>query len=181
MRLFVGLKLDQSQQQALAAIQSDVQQRLHDCPLQWHEHHNLHITLQFIGEVTPPQCQRLIQQLPAMPLAEHLTFAPQHIDWFPTPTKPIVLAVHYQHSANTARLLAVIANAIAASDIPVKPEARPFRAHITLARNKKRIKSTAINLADMKPPALTFSHYHLFESCYQQGALHYKSLAQYKI
>ncbi len=182
MRLFVGLKLNEAQRQALVQIQQAYHLQLAQLPLHWSQQDNFHITLRFIGEVTEQQSKLLIQHLPNGLLNQNLHFDFKKIDWFPSLRKPIVLAAHYQHSNTIDRLLHAINTALESSATTFKKETKGFRAHVTLARNNKRAQIRALKQIEHPTmPSLSFSHYHLFESCYRDGQLRYVSLADYHI
>lgn len=120
--------------------------------VRWTKPENLHITLQFLGEVRGEDIDGIIAAVtkalatgvPPMEISLH------DLHWYPDPHRPRVLALDVVPQANLAQLSEIIGNAVKATGYEI--EERPFRAHMTIGRIKTD-KIQALNfLSEVAPP-----------------------------
>lgn len=130
-RAFIAIDLPASLQEALSLVQEP----LHKAPgrLAIVDPSLLHITLKFLGELSPDQVARVIEELkslefPAYPVSIRGISANN-------PTRPRVIWAKVQDEGKTAALAGLIDSAL--ETIGVSRETRPFRPHITIARVKE--------------------------------------------
>lgn len=101
--------------------------------LRWTAPDNRHLTLCFLGDTTIGQGLATADALRAPVAAlEPFTVTLQSADWFPSARHPVVLALHGEVDAPLRALASAVMEA--AADCGFPREARPFRAHVTLAR-----------------------------------------------
>ncbi|MDG6251777.1 RNA 2',3'-cyclic phosphodiesterase, partial [Methanocalculus sp.] len=127
-RAFIAIDLPASLQEALSLVQEP----LHKAPgrLAIVDPSLLHITLKFLGELSPDQVARVIEELkslefPAYPVSIRGISANN-------PTRPRVIWAKVQDEGKTAALAGLIDSAL--ETIGVSRETRPFCPHITIAR-----------------------------------------------
>ena len=135
MRQFLALDLPPDLHDALATIQAGLRPRLPDW--RWVRPEGIHLTVRFLGEVGAEQDARCREAWRAVARAQ---FAPSFqlagVGTFPSPRAPRVLWVGVDEPAASRGRLAALADALerAACEQGFDAEARPFRAHLTLAR-----------------------------------------------
>lgn len=136
MRLFVAVEIDERARQAADAVQQRLQKALDSTvTVRWVSPENLHLTVRFIGHVDEARAPEVIAVL-----AAPLDIAPFDIELggcgaYPPRAAPRVLwigvtqglpSLASMHDAFNQRL----------RTFGFEPEARPFSAHLTLARVK---------------------------------------------
>jgi 2'-5' RNA ligase len=137
MRLFIAVNFTNEVRDAIAAAIQRIP--VNDPPWRWAHQSTWHVTLKFLGD-TPPQDVDPISDCIQSVCSRHTSF-PLELDslgGFPNLSRPRVLfyAVHQGKEA-----LAQIAAEIDTSlyeKLGIPKEERPFRAHATVARIKKR-------------------------------------------
>ncbi len=136
MRAFLALAPDPAAQTVLCRYQRRLARASWAHQVKWVAETNLHLTIRFLGEVTPAVQAELVGRLEA---ALSQPGAPGRLElelteprWFPSARQPRTLACLVPE---TPPLMALAALAEAsARDAGLPPEERPFRAHITLGR-----------------------------------------------
>jgi 2'-5' RNA ligase len=90
---------------------------------------NLHLTLAFLGPVGP-EVRRCAEEVADVVSAAPFTLEFTHLGFFPRPR------VVWSGCDQTPEALIALVNALRAGleDCGIQPEARPYRAHLTLAR-----------------------------------------------
>lgn len=141
MRVFIGIKPDGEVRETIQKAMKPF--RKMSSPIKWVKPENIHLTLKFVGEIDPDQNARLLKglmetrfQLP--PITLNITgfgkFGPgRNLDIFWAGIEP---------NPDLKRLFERMENTL--SDNGFSRETRPFKPHITLGRNKKRIELTSI-------------------------------------
>ncbi len=138
MRLFVAVNFTGQVRDAVAdAIE---RLRLYNPPWRWAHRDNWHVTVKFLGETLPRDVEPITRCLQDIS-ARHTTFAMSlsGLGGFPDLSRPRVLFFSVeQGKEELTRLAADVENGLfEAAGIP--RENRPFRAHATVARIKKRL------------------------------------------
>jgi 2'-5' RNA ligase len=138
-RTFIGIKLNE---QALSFLGTFKQQHT-KAPwtnhIRWTKDANIHITVRFLGDLTPEQIEQVKTGLTVL-LEKQTAFevvmtAPQP---FPSVKKARMLA-SLIHKNPVLQQLAEDIEKIAV-EAGVAPEERPFKGHITVGRFRKRVK-----------------------------------------
>lgn len=135
LRLFVALDLPGRHRGALARRLVEVEPDLP--PARWVREENLHLTLVFLGSTGPDRVPDLAAALfPAFAAVPRFEAALGAAGTFP-PQRPARVAwVGLRAGPALAALQANVARS-AADALGVEPEARPFHAHVTVARPKR--------------------------------------------
>lgn len=154
-RCFLALAPDTATRDALAAapLPASVQAAAPD---------DLHLTLAFLGAVTPAQGQSLIQALPH--LARKLPPLPfQHNATWPNTDAPRVEVACYAFAPELQALLSDTHAVLRQLGLPI--EARPFRPHVTLGRYPRHATPVAGQQpAILMPPTARFTAIGLYTS-----------------
>lgn len=183
-RCFIGLTPDLPTRTILAAYRTPSQARatLFD---------DLHLTLAFLGGLTQEQAETLADALPALALAvPPLRF--DGLESWPEDEPARVMVATYRVPPPLAKLVENVQQRVRGMGLPV--DARPFRAHVTLARYVKRIiaESATISLpssstsanppaapqAPCRLPAAAFTQLALYTRSDEPGGPRYRVLAQ---
>jgi RNA 2',3'-cyclic 3'-phosphodiesterase len=133
---------------------------------------NLHMTLVFLGKVSPGQrecAQRAAAGVAAAPFSLEL----DHLGHWPRPR------VVWSGPGDTPRPLVELVSALQAalSDCGFPPEARPFRAHVTVARKV----ASPMDPISHEPVHWPVEAFHLMESRTLPGGVRYTSLARWPL
>jgi len=135
MRMFLGIALDPSATEALIRLAANL--RRPGDNLRWQPPESLHVTLVFLGSVTPTQHACLIDHLATL-IAPPATIELDGIGAFERP------GILYAYVTPTPSLLHLQRAVTAVTQqCGFTPELRPYRPHITLARGKRSIPSFA--------------------------------------
>ena len=151
MRLFVAIELPDSIKQELVRLQEHIKKSCGSCPARWVAPGNVHLTLNFLGDVSASKfddLKRAVAQTSGGADGFDLTLA--ELGAFPNLERPRVIWVGIRGDLN--RLLALQKNLEQSiSALGITPENRPFSPHLTLARvgdevfaaDKKRLGAAA--------------------------------------
>jgi len=167
LRLFVGLDLPDLVREALASLRPD--------PDVWRpvKPEALPVTLAFLGS-RPPSDVDLIRPLivpgPAPPLAlGSVLLLP--------PRRARVLTVELEDPAGAlAALQARVSAGLAAAGV-YTPEKRPFRAHVTIARLRPRVRPPRSSLLEVEPLEFAGRALTLYASRLHPSGARYEALA----
>jgi 2'-5' RNA ligase len=166
-RLFVAIDIDAATRAAAAGVIQRVERRLR-ADVKWVAPENLHITVQFIGHVGDADAER-IRAAMAPPLAVRpFAIRVAALGAFPPRGGPRVIWCGVE---GADRELAAVHGEVAGrlkAAAAVEPEARPFRAHLTIGRYRTpgraadRTALGAIEVGLLGTPAI--DHITLYES-----------------
>ena len=178
-RCFVALDLPATVQQALAEFQKDLQSIR--APVAWVKPDKVHVTLKFLGDVTPDQVTAL-QTTMLQVAARSAPFAlqPASCGAFPTLKQMRVIwvglqgdmeQVHTLHHNVEQELLT----------LGFAPEDRPYRAHLTLGRVKGRshlyqLQQALVQHQDFHAEAFDVSEVVLYKSELRPEGVRYTAL-----
>jgi 2'-5' RNA ligase len=137
MRLFLAIDLPPRVRDAVAEVQERTRR---SCPgWRWVRPEGIHLTLRFLGEVTPADEARQ-RETWRRAVAGHprVRFDVGGLGVFPGGGRPRVLWLGVK-DASPAGDLAALAEALeeTARELGFEPDERPFRAHLTLARAER--------------------------------------------
>lgn len=187
MRAFIAFELPDELRAALAAISVGLRNSLPDAPLSWVPASNMHLTLKFLGEISPAQVPAIAAVL--QPLSE--SYAPIPISLsglgaFPNLRRPRVLWAGLQAPPALTRLAAEVEAALQAHGFAREP--RAFTPHLTLARVRREAQPA--QLAGLQPALVTqhmpaasgvLEQLVLFESQLKRSVAVYNSLVRIQL
>jgi 2'-5' RNA ligase len=187
MRLFVALEIPAAVRDNLAAQMKelrDLSAQVADKRPRWVRPENLHVTLKFIGEVSPAKLEGIRGALAAIhaDAPVHLQF--RGLGFFPNEQYPHVLWAGIEASANLPSLAANVESALEAQD--VAREDRAFKPHLTLARFEppgmhEKLRAMIQQNSKRGFGSLQPREFHLIESKLKPGGAEYTSLASFPI
>lgn len=120
---------------------------------------NLHVTLKFLGQIEPVLVQR-VGSLLAEVASQHSAFELEvrGLGAFPTPRRArVIWAGLAAGAAELGRLAARVDAGLA--ELGFAPEARPFAAHVTLARVREPQRDAGLAAALEAGPAREFGRF----------------------
>jgi 2'-5' RNA ligase len=127
-------------------------QRLRPMPARvtWVRPENLHLTLQFLGDVSADQIATFAAQLrPELALLSPFEATLRGVGVFPNPRRPSVIWAGFESANDEAAVIHPIV-ARAAGAIGLAPETRPFAPHVTLGRVRRESQKGGV-LASLEP------------------------------
>lgn len=151
MRLFIAIEISEEIRNALAQIQAHLKYAGAD--VKWVEKDNVHLTLKFLGEVSPDKAdeiKRILDEIAKETRPFEITV--KEIGAFPKIECPRVIWVGFDKGANESKILAERIDE-ALSKIGFREESRPFASHLTIGRVR--------SLKDKEALKNKISSYHL--------------------
>jgi RNA 2',3'-cyclic 3'-phosphodiesterase len=154
MRLFTGLDLSPEVIRAL----DDLLNRLRpEARLKWSPPANLHITTRFIGAWPEERLADLRTALAGISKHPSIPIHIRQLSFFPNPHSPRVFCAGVEASPDLAALASATDRAL--EPLGLKPEARSFNPHLTLARIKKPVPLQKLRDAIAALPSLDFGSF----------------------
>jgi 2'-5' RNA ligase len=198
MRLFVALRIPEAVRASLAELSANLKKI---CPrARWVPMQNAHVTLKFIGEVSPQQTKEIREALnfvtdpvpilmptslrekvpPVAPF--EIVFA--RLGFFPDAKRPRSLWAGVEGGPKLTRLAAAIEDALA--PLGIAREQRDFHPHITLARLDASSEIAALRAATANNSAIEFGRtkvdeFSLYQSTLKNPVPEYTRLANYSL
>jgi len=165
LRVFVALPVPEPQRRVLADYLAASARAVPG--YRWVEPEALHLTLRFLGSVETAQLDRVRAELRRV-RGEPFRVGLGDRGTFPGRGLPRVIWLDLAEGAEScARLAAEIESACRAAGVPA--EARPFRAHVTLARARDRCLEPPRLSDPPRPDPWTADEFVLFESRLRPG------------
>ncbi len=132
-RVFIAIEIPPVVRQAIEKNTARLRSALDANLVRWTPTSNIHLTLKFLGDVSPPTIDMLSQML-TLEASQHISFTMQFggLGTFPTPRRPRVIWVGIQAPAALEALQHGIEAATAKMGYP--PEGPPFSPHLTIGR-----------------------------------------------
>jgi 2'-5' RNA ligase len=180
MRLFVALDIPESVRAALAALLPRLRAA---CPnARWVRIEGLHVTLKFIGEVSPEKVGPITAAVAALPSRPAIPMIFRGLGFFPNARRPRVLWAGIEADSKLAALAAVVESAL--NPLGIAREERAFSPHLTLARFDTPRGLETLHAAIEKSPLLdlgntTAREFHLYQSVLKPGGAEYTRLATF--
>ena len=142
-RAFIGLPLPPLLIASLSTLQRELQLEIDDRALRWTRPEQLHLTLQFLGDMESGSVPALAERL-AENLEPHsaLELSLRGLGCFPNARRPRVLWAGLSGEALPLQQLAAAAQE-ASRPFTQREAGRPFSAHITLARLRPEFRAGA--------------------------------------
>jgi RNA 2',3'-cyclic 3'-phosphodiesterase len=146
MRIFVGIDLDPEVRSRIERFVEGVEGFAPDA--RWVRPESLHITLKFIGEQPPAQVEAIGERLRRIESAA-FDIGVGGYGFFPTAKAPRVFWIGIHAGAQLAQL--AVAIDLAAAELGVPREDRPYSPHLTLARGAGRTSGSPRLQKDDRP------------------------------
>jgi 2'-5' RNA ligase len=170
-RAFIAIELPTSIQQQLNQIIRALQAKCRPGSLRWVPVANIHLTLQFLGDVPSSNVDAITRVL-ASETARHAAteVSVGGLGAFPNPRRPRVIWIGLSKPAGLVALQKGIENGLSGLGYP--PEERPFSPHLTLARLSQNANPEAVGQVSDALAAsrvgdlgiVPVTHVHLFRS-----------------
>lgn len=161
-RVFLGFSLNQSQTQAVTAIQAQLPKNVRLVPSA-----NLHMTLAFLGAATPAQLTALIDKVNRLHKPKFSVTLDTLAHW----AKPKILCLRGAACDNRLRQLALDSQSLA-SELGLHCSEHDYNPHITLSRKAKaEVSGVEYQAIFLKPERLQ-----LFESYPGPNGVEYPTL-----
>ncbi len=130
MRVFVALDVPDEVRHRISEVSAKLARA---CPqARWARVEGLHVTLKFIGEITPEKVERIKEGLATIRSAVPVEMSFRGVGFFPNDRHPRVFWVGIAATPNLAELAADVERRLEPLGFP--REQRAFRPHLTLAR-----------------------------------------------
>jgi RNA 2',3'-cyclic 3'-phosphodiesterase len=184
-RLFVALEIPAAVRDNLAAqIKElrDLSVQVADKRTRWVRPENLHVTLKFIGEVSPAKLEGIRGTLSTIRSNEPVDLNFRGLGFFPNENHARVLWAGVNASANLPALAGDIDGALETQGIT--RERRAFTAHLTLARIEppglhEKLRATIQKSGEREFGSFQTREFHLIESKLKPSGAEYTTLASY--
>ena len=143
LRSFVALEIPAGIQSMIARSTAPLQKILPKPLIRWVAPQNVHLTLKFLGEVSPANLERLAEALKNEVVAcERFNMSIGGLGAFPTPSRARVLWIGLDAPLAMMALLHSVEAVTARLGFP--PEGRPFSPHLTIGRVGQNVSGTDI-------------------------------------
>ena len=143
LRTFIAVEIPPEIHQAIEKKTAPIQATLNKSLVRWVPTNNIHLTLKFLGDVSPTNLEMLAQML-NVEVAQHQAFemAFGGLGAFPNPRRPRVIWIGIQAPAGLEALQHGIEAAAATLGYPA--EQRSFSPHLTVGRVKQKVGSAGM-------------------------------------
>ena len=191
MRAFIAILLDPPLREALTACEKALQAAHPHPRLKWVGDEQHHLTLHFLGEITPAQVQAVTAALRTLPPPRaKLTLGLAGLGAFPSLRRPTTLWVGgTDASGYIAALATAVGRELRRLGAPV--ETRPFSPHFTLARVPRDLDPSGLHAISkwfaarmaLAPPPLTqqVSAFYLMRSDLLPSGARYTAMAEFRL
>lgn len=171
LRAFIAVEIPPEIYRAIESKTAPLRGALNSSLVRWLPTGNIHLTLKFLGKISPANLEILAQML-KVEVSQHPAFAIQFegLGAFPNPKRPRVIWIGIQAPNGFKSLRHGIEAATVKLGCP--PEKRPFSPHLTIGRVKQNAGLTGIQkirnaLEETKIGSLGSAHVtavHIFNS-----------------
>ena len=143
LRSFIAVEIPPEIHQAIEKKTAPMRAALNKSLVRWVPTGNIHLTLKFLGDVSPANIEMLAQML-NVEVSQHQIFEMEFggLGAFPNPRRPRVIWIGIQAPPGLEALQHGIEAATATLGYP--PEKRPFSPHLTIGRVKQKINSAGM-------------------------------------
>ena len=152
--------------------------------VRWSRPEGLHITLKFLGEVSPEKVEQIKTQLQSVRLAAPLPIEVRGAGFFPNERAPRVIWLGIHAGPELAELARRIEESLA--PLGIAKEDRPFSAHLTLGRLRAPDKLVAVREVfrqrePLEMGSFTAEEFYLYESQLAPGGSIYRRMARFPL
>jgi len=184
-RLFVALEIPAAVRDNLAAQVEELRElsaKVADKRPRWVRPENLHVTLKFIGEVSPAKVEGMRGALSAIRSNAPVDLKFRGLGFFPNKNHPRVLWAGLDASANLPSLAGDIDGALETQG--VARERRAFTPHLTLARIEppglhEKLRAAIQKSGEREFGSFQTCEFHLIESKLKPSGAEYTTLASF--
>jgi len=143
LRAFIAVEIPPEIHKAIESKTALLRAALDGSLVRWVPTENIHLTLKFLGDVSPANVEMLSQML-SVEVSQHSTFVLKFggLGAFPNPRRPRVIWIGIQAPAELEALQHGIEATTATLGYPT--EERPFSPHLTIGRVKQTAGSAGI-------------------------------------
>lgn len=143
LRAFIALEVPSGIHQAIEKKTAQLRARLNASLVRWVPAENVHLTVKFLGDVSPANMEMLEQML-TQEVSQHQPFEMGFggLGAFPNPKRPRVIWIGIQAPPGLAALQHGIEAATAT--LGYSDEKRPFSPHLTIGRVKQNVGSSGM-------------------------------------
>jgi RNA 2',3'-cyclic 3'-phosphodiesterase len=143
LRAFIAVEIPFEIHQAIENKTAHIRAALNSSLVRWVPSSNIHLTLKFLGDISPANVELLSQML-SVEVSQHQALEIRFggLGAFPNPKQPRVIWIGIQAPAGLEALQHGIEAATATLGYPV--EKRPFSPHLTIGRVKQNVSSTGM-------------------------------------
>lgn len=183
MRVFVAMDFPEEVKGKIREFVSKLERECKDTRgARWARVEGMHVTLKFIGEVTPEKVEQIRKELEGVRSAAAVEINFRGVGFFPNAKHPRVFWAGIEATPNLAEMAEEIEKRMEGLGIP--REERAFRPHLTLARFKTEEGLGKLREAMEKAGVMEFggtrsSEFHLYESKLLRGGAVYMRLARF--
>ncbi len=143
MRAFLASTLPVSLRDALAGQIEELTNCVPDRSVRWVEPGNIHLTLKFLGEISPERAQLVVDAArPVAARTQPFDLEASGVGLFPNPRRPTVIWVGVSGPDSRLSTLQVELEGALAS-VGFEAERRAFHPHLTLGRARRGLASSA--------------------------------------
>jgi 2'-5' RNA ligase len=133
LRSFIAIELPAEIQAAIASSTAGLQKALPKPLVRWVASKNLHLTLKFLGDVSPTNLERLAEALKVESVRqEKFSLSVGGLGAFPTPRRPRVIWIGLEAPAMLTAVQRAVESVSSRMGYPT--EERPFSPHLTIGR-----------------------------------------------
>lgn len=136
-RLFIAIPIfDAARMQIVHGILNDEYAR--KLPVNWTSYQNLHLTIQFLGDVEEkriPDLRNIMNNLPGPDQPQYLEF--ERFGAFPNMKSPRVLLYHMKENEYLRKMHKELTGSLKKSGFA--PDQKPFKPHLTLGRVRRNV------------------------------------------
>jgi RNA 2',3'-cyclic 3'-phosphodiesterase len=138
LRAFIAVEIPLEIHQAIEKQTVSIRAALNPALVRWVPAVNVHLTLKFLGDVSPANVE-LLKQMLSVEVCQHKPFELEFggLGAFPNPKRPRVIWIGIQAPAGLEALQHGIEAATATLGYPA--EERPFSPHLTIGRVKQNV------------------------------------------
>jgi 2'-5' RNA ligase len=181
MRLFVALDIPEDTCAAIGALVEKLRPACGNA--RWVRMEGAHITLKFIGEVTPDKAEGIKTALATVPFPSPIKMTFRRIGYFPSERRPRVLWAGIESGDELGALAAGVEAALEPQGIA--REQRAFAPHLTLARldipgGLSRLRDAIAAAGPLEFGATIVKEFHLYQSMLKRGGAEYTRLATFR-
>jgi 2'-5' RNA ligase len=183
LREFIAVEIPPEIHQAIEKQTAPIRAALNTSLVRWVPVENIHLTLKFLGDVSPANLG-LLEQMLIAEICQHQAFEMRFggLGAFPNPKRPRIIWIGIQAPAGLVTLQHGIEAATATLGYP--DEERPFSPHLTIGRVKQNVDSAGMQkirtaLEGMQVGALGMARVgavHLFKSDLKPSGAEYSRL-----
>jgi len=143
LRAFIAVEIPPGIHQAIENQTALIRAALDASLVRWVPSENIHLTLKFLGDVSPANVE-LLEQMLSVEVSQHRAFEIGFggLGAFPNPKRPRVIWIGIQAPAGLEALQHGIEAATATLGYP--DEQRPFSPHLTIGRVKQNINTAGM-------------------------------------